>query len=94
MAVVGLDAAQAVTPYVEGERIGSGTQVLPGAIRLDETLGAERIVALFCGDAPSPDAIVGAGRRALAKAGGDPAAVDALEVDGCVQSSVLIRKVE
>lgn len=94
VAIVGVDSAQAVTPYVAGASLPGGKEVLPGSIVLDETLGAERIVAVFCEKPVATDALVEAGRRALAQAGGDPAAVVELGVPNCGQSSVLIRKEE
>lgn len=95
VAILGLDSAQVVTPYVAGAAIAAGEeQVLPGSIVLDETLGPERIVAVFC-EAPIPPAkLVDAGMHALARAGGDPAGSLDLGLRGCVQSSVLIEKRE
>ncbi|WP_373048629.1 hypothetical protein [Vulgatibacter sp.] len=94
VAIVGVDSAQVVTPYVQGASLPAGEQVLPGSIVLDETLGAERIVAVFCDGPVATEKLVDAGKRALAAAGGDPAAVVDLAVPDCRQSSVLIRKVE
>lgn len=94
VAIVGVDSAQVVTPYVAGAVLPKGREVLPGSIVLDETLGAERIVAVFCEKPVPTDRLVEAGKRALVAAGGDPAAVVELGVADCAQSSVLIRKVE
>lgn len=94
VAVLGIDAAGAVTPYVEEVAIeAGGPQVLPGAILLDETLGPERIVALFCREPIGRAALVQAGIEALERAGGDPADELVLEVSDCLQTSLLIRKV-
>lgn len=97
LAIVGLDAAGQVSAYVpDGSRsqpIARGPrQVMPGSIILDETLGPERLVALLC-DAPFPVAsAVGAARRALGRAGGDPRRVGALGLPGCHEASLVMEK--
>jgi Domain of unknown function (DUF4384) len=73
VAVVGLDAAGSVSVYFPDEGAShtpfpSGTHELPVSITLDETLGAERIVALLCPEPPAPAALIRAGRNALARA--------------------------
>lgn len=94
VAVLGIDAAGAVTPYVEEVAVDAGgPQVLPGAILLDETLGPERLVALFCSEPLGRAGLLEAGAEALERAGGDPAAELHLEAPGCLQTSLLIRKV-
>lgn len=93
VAIVGIDQAQAVTPYVAGAELEAGPgQVLPGSILLDGTLGSERIVAFFCQAQVPVKELVVAGRAALSRAGGDPAAELAFDVPGCSWSSMLIRK--
>ena len=73
VAVVGLDAARSVSVYFpdQGARpapFPPGTHELPVSITLDDTLGAERIVALLCPKPPDPAALIRAGRNALAQA--------------------------
>lgn len=95
VAILGIDAAGAVTPYVEGVEVeAGGAQLLPGSILLDGTLGPERIVALFCEAPPGRAHLLEAGAEALKRAGGDPAAELRLEVPDCVQASLLMRKAE
>lgn len=91
--VVGMDAAGAVTVYVEDAAVQGGPAlVLPGSVVLDDTLGVERIVALFCPERLEKAAVIAAGRAALAQAGGDPAREMTVELEGCTQSSILVRK--
>ena len=93
VAVLGIDAAGAVTPYVEGIALEPGEPaVLPGAIRLDETLGPERLVALFCPTPIDRDRLVELGVDALRRASGDPARELRLDAPDCTQASVLIWK--
>src|SRR5262249_4827650 len=95
--VIGIDSAQIVTPYVpQGGhlvRISKAKDVLlEGSTVLDATLGPEKIIAVRCSASSSVAAIVRAGERALAAAGGDPAAVTTLGLD-CAEPAFLIRKV-
>lgn len=93
LAILGIDAAGAVTPYVEELALeAGGPQLMPGAIRLDDTLGPERIVALFCEQPLGRAKLLELGAQALARAGGDPASELRLEAPGCVQTSLLIWK--
>lgn len=93
VAVIGIDASGAVTPYVEEVAIeAGGPQLLPGAILLDETLGPEWIVAFFCSAPLGTERLLEAGTEALERAGGDPSAELHLDVPGCLQTSLLIRK--
>jgi hypothetical protein len=95
VAVISLDGRGAVTPFVPATgnttAIGRGTQLLDGAVRLDDALGPERIMLLGCPD-PMPVAdLVAAGRAALARAQGAPADVGRLDLP-CTQTSFWIRK--
>jgi hypothetical protein len=94
--VVGLDSAQVVSAYAPA----SGTlpalpagraQLLDGSVILDNTAGAERIVAVVCAKTRSIEDVAAAAKRALARAGGDPRGVGALEID-CDQSSFVFAK--
>jgi hypothetical protein len=96
--VLGLDAAGTVTPYAAGGGEGvplaaEAPTLLPGSIVLDDTGGTERLVALFCEHPVRADEAVRAGARALARAGGDPAASLDVQVPGCRQASLAFRKV-
>lgn len=97
VAVLGLDAAQMVTPYAPAgavlEPLAAGAPVvLDGSIVLDATLGPERLIAIVC-PAPLPVAeLVAQGQRALAAAGGDPRAV-ARVTSACREATLLIEKV-
>jgi len=91
--ILGMDAAGAVTAYVEDAALQGGpARLLPGSVLLDRTLGMERIVALFCRDRIEKAAVITAGQAALSRAGGEPAGEVAVELPGCTQSSILIRK--
>jgi len=91
--MLGIDAAGAVTPYVDDVAIeAEGPQRLPGAIRLDEPLGPERIVALFCSEPVGRERLLAAGAEALRRANGDPAGDLVLDLPDCAQASILIRK--
>ena len=75
--IVGLDAAGQVTAYAPTagamRRLEAGAaQLVDGSITLDDTAGAERVVALACERSLDMTAVVDAGKRALAQAGGDP----------------------
>lgn len=96
VAVLGLDAVGAVSAYAPA---GEAPQplaahqptTLDGSILLDDTLGAERLVAVVC-PAPRPLAeLVAQARRALAAAGGDPRRVAAIAA-GCQEQALVIEK--
>jgi hypothetical protein len=97
VAVISLDSAGAVTPFVpaDGQMLpveAGRKQLLEGAVALDEALGPERILTVVC-PAPLPVArVVGAARTAMANARGNPARVADLGL-GCEQTSFWIRKV-
>jgi hypothetical protein len=92
LAILGLDAAPKVTPYVQEAIARGDKQVMPGSIVLDDTLGAERVVALLCD--PSVDAAMplATARRKLDQAGGDPRRVGALALPGCDESALVMEK--
>lgn len=95
--VLGIDAAQAVTPYVPASALGPGlaagrSWILDEAIELDGTLGPERIVAVVCEAERAKADLLAEARRALAAANGDPRRME-LRVPGCTTSSFLIEKV-
>ena len=77
LSIVGLDAAGHVTPYAPttGAALavpaGKG-QLLDGSIILDDTPGVERIMALVCERPMAVEAVVAAGKRALADSRQDP----------------------
>jgi hypothetical protein len=95
LGVVGVDAAGQVSAYVsDGNHlrpIGAGRHLLDGSIRLDDTPGDERLIALLCGDERSTEEVLAAARRALADAHGDPGVVGALPI-ACRQASFLLHK--
>jgi hypothetical protein len=95
LGIVGLDSAGAVTPYVaSGQRLrklGPGRQLLDGSILLDETLGAEQLIAVWCKDDRATREVVAAARAALERAGNDAARVGPLAVS-CDQATFLLQK--
>ena len=97
VAVLGIDAARAVTVYAPDgpalEWIAShAPTLLDGSIILDDTLGPERIVMVAC-PTPRPAAALIAGSGAsLARVGGDPRRVTRLTED-CREAAVVIAKV-
>jgi hypothetical protein len=95
LGIVGLDAAGAVTPYVaSGKRLrklDAGRQLLDGSILLDDTLGAERLIAVWCKDDRATRDVVDAARVALDRAGHDAERVGQLAVS-CEQATFLLEK--
>jgi hypothetical protein len=89
VSIIGIDSAGVVTSYAEAT-VGA-REALPGSIVLDETLGPERVVALFCNEPLDAEAAIAAGRRALAAAGGDVRHVGTLDV-GCREAAVVLEK--
>jgi hypothetical protein len=96
VSVISLDATGAVTPFVPATgtaiavRAGQ-RRLLDGAVRLDDSLGPERLMLLAC-PRPVPIAsVVAAGRAALDKAQGRLAEVTELDL-ACAQTSFWIRK--
>jgi hypothetical protein len=96
VSVISLDAAGAVTPFVPATgttvavRAGQ-RRLLDGAVRLDDSLGPERLLLLACPRPVPIDALVAAGRTALAQARGRIAEVKELD-PACTQTSFWIRK--
>lgn len=96
-AVLSADAAPNVTVYYPHEadalRIEAHDPLLlDGSITLDDTLGAERLVAVVCDAPPSAAKLERELRAALDAAGGDPARMKPLGTD-CLQSAFLIEKI-
>jgi hypothetical protein len=95
LGIVGLDAAGAVTPYVASggrlRKLGAGRQLLDGSILLDETLGAEQLIAVWCPSDRATRDVVEAARAALDRAGNDAARVGHLPV-ACEQATFLLQK--
>lgn len=93
LVIVGLDAAGQVSAYVAPTAIPAGRgDWLDGAIELDDTPGAERVVAILCPESTAVSEVLAAGHRALAGAGGDPALVTALALPGCQEASTWFAK--
>jgi hypothetical protein len=93
--VLGIDAAGVVSPYAPAgpalEPIAGGPAVvLDGSIILDDTLGPERIVAVFCAEARLVDALLAEARAALARADGDPLGVR--PATSCPEVSLVFTK--
>jgi hypothetical protein len=96
IAVVGLDAAGNVGRYFpeKGTTLvpvpGAAKGSLPFSLALDETLGAERFIAVFAGHAAP---IAGLLHAIGDRAGADPATLPPIDLpEGLSQSSVWIRK--
>ena len=94
--VVSLDSSGAVTPFYDAQgrslTIEPGTaQLLEGSVVLDDTLGAERVIGCFSREPLSTQAVIEAGEAALKAAGGDPKAVERLDLD-CIQTGFTILK--
>jgi hypothetical protein len=97
LAIVGIDRAGAVTAYhpAGGDAVpvaAGSNRLLDGSIVLDDTVGAERVVAVFCAARRSTAEVVAAGREALQRARGDPARLGSLRLP-CAQSSLLFEKI-
>jgi Domain of unknown function (DUF4384) len=96
VAVLGLDAAGAVTVYAPVSESTSHLEagaptVLPGSVVADSTLGPERIVAVLCTKLTALDHLRQAALRALSQAGGDPQRVGGLGTP-CTETSFMIDK--
>ncbi len=93
LAIIGLDAAGKISPYVAPTDIAAGRgDWLDGAIELDDAPRSERIVAILCRRPVRLAEVMAAGRRALAAAHGDPQAVGALDLRGCEEASLWFAK--
>lgn len=96
--VVGLDEAGHVSVYVpqpnaRSVRLNAGDdQVLDGSIILDETPGAERLVAFVCEAPVSVDFLVAMSQAALDRTGSDPREVTRVQPD-CREATFLFEKV-
>jgi hypothetical protein len=85
-AIVAVDESGAISTYRELAPIAAGRDVVvDGAIELDHAHGVERVVAVVCDAAPAT-ALTDVARRALETAGGDPRAIDRLDLP-CRQAS-------
>jgi hypothetical protein len=96
VAVMGLDAKGVATIYAPASGAmqslpGGPPVVLPDAIVTDDTLGAERIVAVFCERSMPLEELRSAGVRALSQAGGDPRRVGRLQTP-CAETAFEIEK--
>jgi hypothetical protein len=96
LVILGLDSALQVTAYAPtaGEALpfaATPSRTLEGSVILDESAGSERVVALRCARPFNVASAVEAGQRALAKAGGNPHAVEDLGL-GCAQASTWFKK--
>ena len=96
LVVVSLDSRGAVTPFYDDAgrslAISPGVgRLLEGSIELDDALGPERLIGCFSEEPLATDRVVAAGRAALAAAGGDPAAVEGLDLT-CRQAALTIDK--
>jgi anti-sigma factor RsiW len=96
VAVLGLDAAGAVTPYAPSadvmlELAGGPKQVLPGAIVADATLGPERIVALSCPTRRSLAELVALAKQRLGESENQPARAQAI-APGCAETHLDVEK--
>jgi hypothetical protein len=94
--VAGVDAAKNVTTYYKGDGEAGVARLLDGSVTLDATLGPERIFAIMCDSAVDETEVLAQAKRALDRAGGDPARIERIEriESGCRESSFLIEKVE
>ena len=97
VALVGIDAAGAVTAYVPSagaaRAIGPERPLAPEVSHiLDDTLGPETFIAVVCAEPYTVDQAVTWGREALAATGGDVAKLEGLPVY-CGQSTLSIHKV-
>lgn len=96
-AVVGIDGRRTVSVYIPQQGgpppflASAGTTVLPGAIRLDDAPGAERLFGLLCAETISNDRIKEAARARLAAAAGRPEQIKTLGLP-CAEASFLVTK--
>jgi hypothetical protein len=95
-AVVGLDSRRVVTVYVPQQGAlpflaGAGTTLLPGAVKLDDAPGEERLFALLCREGIPPGDIRRRAGDRLAAASGRPAEVTTLDLP-CDEAAFLLRK--
>jgi hypothetical protein len=98
LAILGIDSAQQITSYLTAEPTlpafpAGRDQLLEGSVVLDDTLGAERIVAVLCPQARELSAVVELARAALVRARGEVSKLEPLG-SGCEETSVQIDKVK
>jgi hypothetical protein len=87
LALVAVDETGAITPYRDPAPVAGGRDVMVDeAIALDDSRGAERVVAVLCDGPIAMTAIVEAARRALVVAGGDPRKLGSLGT-GCKEAA-------
>jgi hypothetical protein len=94
--ILGIDQASSVTVYAPQAEptlaLPAGRDhLIPVSVVLDETLGAEQIVALLCPEPVPLERAIAAGRAALGRAKGDPKQVENLGL-GCRERLRLITK--
>jgi len=97
LVVLGLDSAGAVSVYVsdgaDPHKVERGSrQAMPGSVILDDTPGAERLVALECDARFAVSDAVDAGRRSLERAAKDPRRAGALGLPGCMEAALTMDK--
>jgi hypothetical protein len=97
VAIVSLDARGKVSLlYPTGDATavvpGGARTLLDGAVELDDSVGAERLVLVACRHPMETAAITEAARVALSRAGGDPRAVAGLGL-GCHEETFWLTKV-
>ena len=96
VSIIGIDAAGAITKYAPQSeaslRFENGPATLLGdTIIADDTLGAERVLALLCREPLAYEALRSQVERALKRAGGDPHAVAAVDAR-CAEAAFDIAK--
>jgi hypothetical protein len=96
VSVISLDARASVTAFVPDTGnalpVKAGRhQLLDGAVRLDDSLGPERLLLSACAQTIAVDQVVAAARAELNKANGKIAEVGTLPLP-CKQTSFWIRK--
>jgi hypothetical protein len=97
VAVVSVDSTPEITLYYPWDGDPEHMDVTPGkylagSVVLDEVLGPEQIIAVFCPHPIGRTELLAAARRALETHGGRVDALDRLGV-ACVERPVLIQKV-
>lgn len=95
VAVISVDAAGAVTPFAPASgpmvAVPAGHHLLDGAIRLDDSIGVERLLLVTCEHPMAVTDVVAAARTALARAGGRADEMQPLGLP-CSESAFWIRK--
>jgi hypothetical protein len=95
VAVISADAAGAVMPFApawnDTVEVPAGRHLLDGAVRLDDSIGAERLLLVACDHPMAVTDVVAAARAALARAGGRVERMPTLALP-CSESSFWIRK--